>query len=250
MKIARIAAFGLVLVSVVMLGRLAWAGSPASVAIDWQVIGSGGAPASAGNVSLNGTIVQTAIGPSSGPGDLSLGAGFWVTALRGKVLYLPVIFKAFVDLPDLVVDSLAASSSEVRVVIRNAGTSAAADDFWVDVSFDPTSSPPQINQPWPLIASQGVVWGVTKDLAAGESLELVTGGMYYWGPPTSSPAPWPAGATAWAYVDSVDWATTWGAVREIDEGNNTRSAVSTAAENVPAGGQTLAAPAAGNLPQR
>jgi hypothetical protein len=32
----------------------------------------------------------------------------------------------------------------------------------------------------------------------------------------------------WAYVDSVNYATTWGAVQESDGGNNTRSAVSSA----------------------
>ena len=75
-----------------------------------------------------------------------------------------------------------------------------------------------------------MVWGVTTDLAPGESLELVTGGDYYFGPPDSSAPPYPVGATVWAYVDSVDWSTTWGAVQEIDEGNNTRSTVSVAGE--------------------
>ena len=38
------------------------------------------------------------------------------------LLYLPLIYKGFIDLPDLVVTDLSATSGEVRVTIRNVGT--------------------------------------------------------------------------------------------------------------------------------
>jgi hypothetical protein len=45
-------------------------------AIDWQVIPSGDAPSSGGNVTLNDTLGQPIIGPSS-EGNIALGAGYW-----------------------------------------------------------------------------------------------------------------------------------------------------------------------------
>ena len=139
-------------------------------------------------------------------------------------LYLPVVFKNAVWMPGLVIDDLRVNGDNVEVVIRNVGTTSARDDFWVDVYFNPAYRPPRINQRWPLIAEHGIIWGVTVDTAnldPGESLTLVNDGTdpYYWGPPNSSALPLPVGQDV--YVDSVNWATTWGAVRESNEGNNT-----------------------------
>jgi hypothetical protein len=45
-------------------------------AIGWQVIAGDGAPSSGGNVTINDTLGQPIIGPSSG-GNIALGAGYW-----------------------------------------------------------------------------------------------------------------------------------------------------------------------------
>lgn len=45
-------------------------------AIGWQVIAGGGAPASGGAITLNATLGQPLIGPSTG-GTVSLGSGYW-----------------------------------------------------------------------------------------------------------------------------------------------------------------------------
>lgn len=47
-----------------------------SAAIAWWVIGGGGAPSSGGNVTLNDSLGQPIIGPSSG-GNVWLEAGYW-----------------------------------------------------------------------------------------------------------------------------------------------------------------------------
>jgi hypothetical protein len=142
-------------------------------------------------------------------------------------LYLPIVFKDFAPASDLVVDNLVATSSAVTVTIRNAGTSAVVDDFWVDVYFNPSQTP-SLNHPWDTIASHGATWGVTADIQAGGVLTLTTGGDYYV-PEYSSTPPLPVGADVYALVDSVDYGTTYGVVQESSEGNNlTGPVVSTA----------------------
>jgi uridine phosphorylase len=141
-------------------------------------------------------------------------------------IYLPIIFKGYVPpvpppaAPDLVVDDLVATSTAVTVTIRNAGTTAVNDEFWVDVYFDPSQTP-SLNHPWDTIADHGVVWGVTTAIPVGGSLVLTTDASDpYYVPEYSSTPPLPVGAEVWALVDSVDYSTTYGAVQESDEGNN------------------------------
>lgn len=99
MNPTRLVAFSLAILLIMLLAGLAGAGSSASFAIDWQVFSGGGAPATAGNVSLNGSLGQTAIGPSSAGGNVTLGAGFWsglsvLQAAPGNPVYLPVIIRS------------------------------------------------------------------------------------------------------------------------------------------------------------
>ncbi|MFC1975669.1 LamG-like jellyroll fold domain-containing protein [Chloroflexota bacterium] len=145
-----------------------------------------------------------------------------IDALPGATLYLPLIFKNFVSGPDLVIDSLMASSNGVTVVIRNAGTTAVNDDFWVDVYFNPTQTP-ALNKTWQSIAPAGAAWGVAQSLAAGQVLTLTVGGTYY--DASKSSSSFSSGATVYGYVDLVNYATTYGAVLESNESNNLSSSV-------------------------
>ena len=73
----------------------ALAASSAHYAIDWHVLSAGGAPAasSSGHVSLNGSLGQTAIGPSY-DSQTSLWAGFWHSIKQAVLnLFLPTIIK-------------------------------------------------------------------------------------------------------------------------------------------------------------
>ena len=135
-------------------------------------------------------------------------------------VFLPLIIQSgqASDLPDLVVESLIATSDAVTVTIKNQGDVDVNDAFWIDVYFDPGEIP-GLNQPWDTIASYGVVWGVTTSIPAGGSLTLTTGGDYYFAE-YSSPTPLPVEANVYALVDSINYDTTYGAVLERDEDNN------------------------------
>ncbi|MFB0537534.1 MAG: hypothetical protein ACETWR_21420 [Anaerolineae bacterium] len=147
-------------------------------------------------------VVSSTLSPPSGP------------------IYLPIIMKNSVIAPDLVVDSLVATSTTVTVTIRNQGNAPVNDEFWVDVYFDPNETP-SLNHPWETIADHGVVWGVTDPIPVGGSLVLTTDASDpYYVPEYSSTPPLPVGAEVWALVDSVDHNTTYGAVQESDESNN------------------------------
>jgi hypothetical protein len=97
MKRVRAVSLGLGVLLFLLLTVAAGADRAADSGIDWQVLSGGGAPASSssGVVALNGSLAQTAIGPSAG-GSTSLGAGFWygvhgVEPEWDYGLYLPLI---------------------------------------------------------------------------------------------------------------------------------------------------------------
>ena len=91
MKKPRLAiALGLAVLIIVLVAGVAIAASSASFTINWQVLSGGGAPAaSAGNVKLNGSLGQTAIGHSSSA-SYSLDSGYWLKA-SGYKIFLPVV---------------------------------------------------------------------------------------------------------------------------------------------------------------
>ena len=70
--------------------------------------------------------------------------------------------------------------------------------------------------------AHGVAWGVTLDLPPNVPLILtrVPADPYCFAGLSSQP-PLPSGQEVYIYVDSVDYATVWGAVRESNQNNNT-----------------------------
>jgi hypothetical protein len=92
---ARAFRIGLLALPLLLLVSIAWAGSSNGTTVDWSALSGGGAPVAGGAVTLNGTLGQTAIGSSSGPGA-TLGAGFWYGVGEGLYrLYLPVVLQNF-----------------------------------------------------------------------------------------------------------------------------------------------------------
>jgi hypothetical protein len=173
------------------------------------------------------------------------------TGSSNTTRYLPILLKNSAAAPDLVIDTLAASSSGVTLVIRNAGNRPVVDAFWIDVYFNPTSTP-VVNKRWPDIASRGAVWGIqgaALPLDPGESLTLTTGDAYYF-PQFSSSPPLPVGANVFALVDSVDFSTTYGVVQESNEGNNLAGPVISTAASGPSTAEQAGRPSPVGLPPR
>lgn len=85
----------LVLLLVTFGVGLASAGSSDHTDISWQVLSGGGGPAvsGSGHVALNGSLGQTAIGPSASDG-YALGAGYWYGLGYGRYeIYLPLLLR-------------------------------------------------------------------------------------------------------------------------------------------------------------
>jgi hypothetical protein len=97
MKTSWLAALGLALLLIASVTGLALAAPQAEQAITWQVLSAGGAPASGGAVTLNGSLGQTAV-TMSASADYSVGTGYWsssaihVDPALDKVIYLPAVF--------------------------------------------------------------------------------------------------------------------------------------------------------------
>ncbi len=103
MKKTAIAAFGLVIWLIVLSAIVVRAGSLGKYVVEWWVISDGGAPAASGSgeIALNGSLGQTAIGDStSAGGDYALAAGYW--SARGSYgpheewrVYIPIVLRGF-----------------------------------------------------------------------------------------------------------------------------------------------------------
>jgi hypothetical protein len=83
----------LVLLALLLLAMVTTAAAkePSASAILWRVFSGGGAPASGGNVTLNGSLGQTAIG-SAATGRNRLGSGYWY-AMQPYTILLPMIVR-------------------------------------------------------------------------------------------------------------------------------------------------------------
>ena len=157
-------------------------------------------------------------------GDSDLSANGVIVDPGGPALrtihrrWLPWVAKQQPGAPDLIVERLLASPNAVQVVIKNVGQSTATDDFWVDVYLAPATAPTAVNQRWNDLASQGgAVWGVTQDLAPGQSLTLSLGDAFYSADYSFLAPNLPAGTPVYAQVDSWNPATNYGAVHEQHE---------------------------------
>ncbi|MCP5098425.1 MAG: hypothetical protein GY943_22980, partial [Chloroflexi bacterium] len=129
------------------------------------------------------------------------------------VVFLPIVTNNYPLGPDLIVNELTVSKSEIEVVIKNVGDTAVTNEFWVDVYIDPVVVPTAVNQTIDTLNSDGAVWGVTASalpLAPGESLTLRLNDSYFVysrglnggvGGGTA-PMPW-QGRAVYAQVDSA-----------------------------------------------
>jgi len=137
-------------------------------------------------------------------------------------VYMPAILNDYTapnipDAPDLVMERLVVSTDAIALVIVNRGNRTAQGGFWVDAYLDPDPVPNAVNQIWPDLADQGLVWGVTQDLASGEVITLTLGDTYY--RPEYSKFSGVLSIGTWVYgqADSANANTNHGAILEMDE---------------------------------
>jgi hypothetical protein len=137
-------------------------------------------------------------------------------------VYLPLIVNRYAppdipDAPDLVMERVIASTDAIALVIGNEGTRTAEGGFWVDAYIDPDPVPNGVNQIWPDLADQGMVWGVTRDLAPGEVITLTLGDAYYRPEYSEFSGHLSIGTWVYAQADSANANTDYGAILEVDE---------------------------------
>ncbi|MBI4789211.1 MAG: hypothetical protein HY782_19435, partial [Chloroflexi bacterium] len=135
-------------------------------------------------------------------------------------LFLPMTARGGEGAPDLIVQSIAANATTLQIVVKNQGNAPVVDEFWVDVYINPNPAPTKANQTWQMLASQGLVWGVTSSalpLIPGGTLTLSVGDAYYWPSLSNVAATLAAGTVVYAQVDSANADTNYGAVLENHE---------------------------------
>ncbi len=103
MSKVRIILVSLIVLLIFLPAGVAWAGSSTNYTIAWWVQSSGGAPATSGsgNITLTGSLGQTAIGNSTSTGgNYTLGAGFWSVSepqmeppSQAERVYLPLVLR-------------------------------------------------------------------------------------------------------------------------------------------------------------
>ena len=97
------------------------------------------------------------------------------------------------------------------------------DPFWVDLYIDPAMAPTAVNQIWPDLSDEGLVWGVTDPIPPGGTLILTYSAdpdqthLYYNDEQSRYGGDLPPGTPIYAQVDSYHPDTDYGSVREGDE---------------------------------
>jgi hypothetical protein len=103
-------------------------------------------------------------------------------------------------------------------MIKNQGNLATTEAFWVDLYVAPNPIPTGPNQIWSDGRShQGAVWGVNGvTLAPGAELRLTLNDAFF-AAQYSQFTQLAVGTRIYAQVDSANFATSYGAIREVDE---------------------------------
>ena len=145
--------------------------------------------------------------------------------VEGFEVYLPLVLNNFqtINAPDLVVTSVSATNEDVVVVIENQGPVDTGAGFWVDFYVNPSEAPTAANQLWQDLGTEGIAWGVTVPVAAGDSLTLTFStapgapNLYYSEADSNFTGTMAAGTSVYAQVDSAHVSNINGAILETHE---------------------------------
>lgn len=140
----------------------------------------------------------------------------------GSIAYIPMALRSLppAGLPDLIIEQLIVTRNGVQLTIRNQGEMPVSNAFWVDVYINPSTPPTRVNQIWPMLAKQGLTWGVTSGalpIAPGGTLTLSIGDAYYRPDLSAFSGTLAAGTPVYGQVDSANTLTSYGAVLENHE---------------------------------
>lgn len=153
-----------------------------------------------------------------------------VSTIANPGTYLPVVVRNPPPLADLQVSSLLVEPSNpvvgqpvtITLEIQNVGE-LPAGKFWVDFYLDPDPPPTQANQIWGQLGEHGIAWFVSEGLEPGQSVVLTSLSGY-----ASHATNWPGEFeqsgehVLYAFADSWEGTTWYGAVRETHEGLDNR----------------------------
>jgi hypothetical protein len=144
-----------------------------------------------------------------------------ITVSEPFYVYLPSLHSRHVVAPNLVVESLSATSRNVELVIRNRGNSPVTDAFWVDVYINPRTPPYAVNETYDDLGDFGLAWAVQKEglrqLVPGGSLTLRMNDAFYDPDISTFPGNLQPGTPIYAQVDSFNPSTNYGTVLESHE---------------------------------
>ncbi|MEM7801434.1 MAG: choice-of-anchor D domain-containing protein [Chloroflexota bacterium] len=163
---------------------------------------------SAGTISNNNAVVTLTNDDSSTP------------PATQQSIFLPMVYEAYNMTPDLIVENIAASSTDAAVTIRNIGLAPVSNSFWVDFYISPPIAPTQPNETIQTLDVEGIVWGIqieTVALGPGEALVLNLNDGFMSTEFTNFSGLIPVGSTIYVQVDSAKVGDEGGNVPETHE---------------------------------
>jgi hypothetical protein len=146
----------------------------------------------------------------------------FVLMAEGYKVHVPIVVNNGTYAPDLVVQSITATSDDVQVVVANQGNAPVTDEFWVIAYINPDPAPTAVNQLWWDLGSEGMFWGVTADLLPlnpGETITLAYNDTAYIADYSRVSWPLAAGTPVYVQVDAYNADTAYGAILESHEIN-------------------------------
>jgi len=144
-----------------------------------------------------------------------------ITVSEPFFIYLPVMVDRHVIAPDLVVESVVATTRNVSLVIKNQGDAPVTDPFWVDVYINPRTPPTRVNETFADVGTQGLAWAVVdggvSQLVPGGTLTLRMNDVFFKPEHSVFPSSLEPGTPIYAQVDSFNPVTQYGTVLEKHE---------------------------------
>ncbi len=142
-----------------------------------------------------------------------------IPQLPPKEIYLPFVANNFVSAPDLIIQQVDFTEDDIQVVIKNQGSVAVNNAFWVDLYIDPDPIPTEVDQICDNLGGKGLVWIITdaSSLTPNGTLTLNLNYPGYLPGVCEFNGTFTSNMTIYLQVDSTNAETDYGAVLESHE---------------------------------